>query len=454
MTRNWSPWLLVTNALLTLGFTAAVSSRLEAVELARRISLGVQAQGVTDETQKRLELRTKRGVEIMAVIPNSTAEAAGVKSGDVLLAFDDKRFAGLPQFMAQVGALRSGTEIEIRLNRDGKEQTMKVLPKPLDFESSPDFEIEYGSVSTSVGSLRTVLTLPKAGQDLPSIVLLSGLGNAFVEHPMADPTGMKAIAHELTKKGFAVLRVDKPGCGDSQGGPSSDADFNSVVDGYVAGVKQLKQHPRLAKNRIALFGMSMGGVQAPLVAAQEPVHAIGIFGAMSCDWQEFLKATTQRQMKIGGANAAQIEEALAGQTDGWKHLIEEGLSPDDIANEYPELADWTEQTFAEGKSFSGVSYKFFQQLGKANALDAWKKFNGPVLSLWGDQDVVTLEADHKLVADIANSKKPGTGEFQVLNGVDHNLRSASGAGTPAAPPPVSGVVIDAIANWLRSTQPK
>ncbi|MFY7876313.1 MAG: hypothetical protein ACOVQM_12760, partial [Pirellula sp.] len=72
MTRNWSPWLLATNALLTFGFTNAVNSKLEADELARRISLGVQAQGVTDEAQKRLELRTKRGVEIMAVIPNST----------------------------------------------------------------------------------------------------------------------------------------------------------------------------------------------------------------------------------------------------------------------------------------------------------------------------------------------------------------------------------------------
>jgi len=55
---------------------------------------------------------------------------------------------------------------------------------------------------------------------------------------------------------------------------------------------------------------------------------------------------------------------------------------------------------------------------------------------------------------IANSKKPGMGEFQVLNGVDHNLRSAFGAGTPTAPPPVSGVVVDAIANWLISTLPK
>ena len=159
-------------------------------------------------------------------------------------------------------------------------------------------------------------------------------------------------------------------------------------------------------------------------------------------------------MELGGADAAQIEEALAEQTQGWKLLIEDGLCPDDIADKYPDMTSWIEQTWVEGKSFSGVSYPFFQQLGKSNVLDSWKKFTGPVLSLWGDKDVVTLEADHKLVAELANAKRPGLGEFQVLHDVDHNLRDSAVAATPNGPPQVSKLVTDAITKWLRTTEPK
>lgn len=419
--------------------------------LARRIMLGTQVQPVSPETRQRLGLRNSRGVEVVSVIPNSTAAEAGLQQGDVILGVGGKDVANTPAFVDVVSTLRSGQEIELRFNRDGAAQTIKLNPKELARETSETLDIEYASVATDVGNLRTVLSLPKNKSSLPVVVLLSGLGNGMAEHPVADQLGMKGLAYALNQRGFAVLRVDKPGCGDSQGGPARDVDFNSVVSGYVAGVRAVKKHPRINPKQVFLFGASMGGVQAPLVAAAEPVQGIGIFGAMSCNWSEYIQSTTSRQMKMSGADAAQVEQQVKALADGWRYLSQENLTPDEIAEKHPELTDWIEQDWTDGKYFSGISYRFFQQLCQTDVVGAWQKFNGPVLALWGESDFVTSLEDHAFVAKIASDKHQGRGEVQSLAGVDHNMRKAASIEDAASKPsaePATDVVADAVAKWL------
>ncbi len=98
----------------------------------------------------------------------------------------------------------------------------------------------------------------------------------------------------------------------------------------------------------------MGGVQAPLVAKQEPVSGIAVFGAMSCNWPEYLQSTTRRQMLLSGAGVGQIEQEVVLQSAGWHYLGFEKMSPDDIAERHPELIGWVEQNWSDGKYFSGI----------------------------------------------------------------------------------------------------
>lgn len=419
--------------------------------LPRRISLGTQVQPVSEATQQKLKLKNTRGVEVISVMPDSTAAACGIQSGDVLLALGEQTITNVPTFVETVASIRVGKEVEIRLNRDGQEKKITAAPKGLPLETNPLFDIEYDSVSIETGRLRTVLTLPKNASNVPAVLLLSGLGNGPAEHPMADPIGMKTVAYSLAQNGFAVMRVDKPGCGDSEGGTSRDADFKSIVDGYIAGLKKLKQDSRINPKQTILFGFSMGGVQAPLVAATEPVAGIAIYGAMSCNWQEYLQSTTRRQLALSGAKYGDIEQAVAQQSAGWHYLIYEGKSPDDIATEHTELMDWVDKTWADRKNFSGIHYRFFQQLGKSNVASAWDKFDGKVLSLWGEHDVVTSKEDHELIAEIANKKNENKGSFIAIPGVDHNLRpfppqSNEKPGTQTAPP----ALVEAFVEWSKS----
>ena len=417
--------------LSVLAFVSIQSVSLGEDTLPRRVQIGTQVQPVSEDTRERLGLRNLRGVEVVSVLPDSTASETGVLKGDVILGVDGVNVASPTSFVETVTAIRAGKEIQIRLNREGNELSLKCNPKELPRESSPDLDIEYASVGSKSGRIRTVLSMPKDKTKLPTFVLLSGLGNGPAEHPTADPLGLKGIAYGLNRAGIAVLRVDKPGCGDSEGGPAKDADFESVVDGYVAAVRELKKNPRVDAAQVFLLGASMGGVQAPLVAKQEPVRGIAVFGAMSCNWPEYLQSTTRRQMLLSGAGVGQIEQEVVLQSAGWHYLCYEKMTPDDIAERHPELIGWVEQNWSDGKYFSGIHYKFFQQLCKTNVAEAWEAFDGPVLSIWGDGDIVTSAADHEFLASIANRKRQGKGEFKKLPGVEHNLRHVPG-GEPAA----------------------
>lgn len=426
-------------------------------ELARRVSLGTKVQPVSNEILEKQGLKSNRGVEIIEVVPGSNAEELKLQAGDVLQSIAGKEIEDVPKFVAHVGTLRAGKPIELKYFRDGRLVTQQATLKELAREKVDDLDIVYGSVTTNIGKLRTVLTMPKGGAKgsagAPAIMLLSGLGNAFVEHPNTDPTGMKSLAYGLARKGFVVLRVEKPGCGDSEGGPSRDVDFQSVVGGYIAALKQLKVHPRVDKESIWLFGASIGGVQAPVVAAAEPVKGIAVFGTMAPSWQEFLTDSTRRQLMNSPMTAAQIETEVAAQAAGWNYIIREKMVPDDLAVKHQDLMDWVDATWAEGLYFSGIHYKFFQQLGKAEIAQSLESFPGVVLSLWGENDIVTSSSGHQWIASVVNRKSPGKASYEALPNIDHNMRevgAASGSVPGAAADNVAPVVIDKLDSWIRS----
>ncbi len=258
---------------------------------------------------------------------------------------------------------------------------------------------------------------------------------------------MKAIATALTRNGFAVMRVDRPGCGDSEGGPARDADFDAVVAGYVAAAESLRQQPQVDAEQITLLGFSAGALEAPLVAAKVPVQNIAVFGCLTLNWQEYLQSTTRRQLRMAGASAGEIEQVVALQSAGWHYLIYEGLAPDDIASEHSELSEWVDENWVDGKYFSGIHYRFFQQLGKANIAAAWDQFSGRVLSMWGDQDIVTAKEEHEWIAEIANKKRAGQGTYLSIPGVDHNLRLPNEPVTPVSSLVAPQAVIDAFIKW-------
>ena len=78
-----------------------------------RVTLGV----VPDYTS----LEATGGVRITGTSPGSPAEAAGLKDGDVITAFGDKKIADLHDLSAALAAGKPGDTIKLKLRRDGQD---------------------------------------------------------------------------------------------------------------------------------------------------------------------------------------------------------------------------------------------------------------------------------------------------------------------------------------------
>ncbi len=99
----------------------------------QRAILGVRILSVNGKIAEEQGLKDVKGVSIQEVFPKSSASAAGLKEGDVIIKINGKETNSTPELQEQVAQFRPGDEISIGFIRNGKEYTKnKVLLKGLD----------------------------------------------------------------------------------------------------------------------------------------------------------------------------------------------------------------------------------------------------------------------------------------------------------------------------------
>jgi len=92
----------------------------------RRGWLGVKIQEVTPEIADSLGLGKARGALVSSVTPRGPAEKAGVKSGDVILKFNDHDIKEMRELPLLVAESEIGKKATLTLWRKGKEETVSV----------------------------------------------------------------------------------------------------------------------------------------------------------------------------------------------------------------------------------------------------------------------------------------------------------------------------------------
>jgi serine protease Do len=92
----------------------------------RRGWIGVRVQSVSEELAARLGLPSPSGALVAGVIARGPAEAAGIRSGDVILRFDGRVIAGRRTLPRVVADTEVGRPVEVVIWRDRKETTVRV----------------------------------------------------------------------------------------------------------------------------------------------------------------------------------------------------------------------------------------------------------------------------------------------------------------------------------------
>ncbi|HZF42098.1 MAG TPA: hypothetical protein VEZ48_01665 [Sphingomonadaceae bacterium] len=109
----------------------------------------------------------------------------------------------------------------------------------------------------------------------------------------------------------------------------------------------------------------------------------------------------------------------------------------------------------------GRSYVFNQDIAHLPLVAAWRDTRSNVLAMYGESDVVALHGeDHRLIADIVDFHRPGTGRFVDIPSTDHGMelvgnRSELRRRTIAAGEPPSGPfnvrVAEVLAEWIATS---
>ncbi len=105
--------------------------------------LGVRIQDVTQEIADVEKLDEPRGALVASVAENSPSAKAGIKAGDIILEFNGAKINQMKELPAIVAKTKVGSTVEVKIWRNKKELTKKVLLGRL--ETSEDFKISEKS---------------------------------------------------------------------------------------------------------------------------------------------------------------------------------------------------------------------------------------------------------------------------------------------------------------------
>jgi serine protease Do len=86
----------------------------------QRAFLGLQIRDVDAALVNEEELKVNNGVFVSDFLPNSAAESAGIKKGDVIIQIDQNKVKATPELMEIIGRKRPGDKITVTVNRKGQ----------------------------------------------------------------------------------------------------------------------------------------------------------------------------------------------------------------------------------------------------------------------------------------------------------------------------------------------
>ena len=425
-------------------------------ELTRRAALGVALEN------------TSEGPKVTLVTPQMTAALAGVEPGDIVLSLNGTVTKTNADLVAAAGLLRSGDRTVLTLKRGTVTKTViaKATPRPL--ESIPGADVRYGTVSFKEGRLRDILVTPKtAAPGAPVVYLIQGYGCGSVEGQPNHPYHL--LAKTLAEAGIGSYRIEKLGMGDSlTSTPCLKTDFALEMEGFEAAYQALIKDRGVNPDRIIILGHSMGGIQAPLIAAKGPApRGVMVYGTALRNWQDYMQELFAMQGFVSaGADPAEAEQAAKAFRPLMQRIFNEDVGLKTIANENPNheamlrsAFDWDGDNLILGRNLA-----YWRGVAAQDTVASWRDTKTPVLAIYGEADFAAIdERDHKRIVDVVNFYRPGTATYRFLPLTGHGfdvqasrdeVRAANQAGKPVTVAPYNPELTKMMASWISALPAK
>ena len=359
------------------------------------------------------------GAEVSRTVAGGPAERAGVKVGDRILRIGEVSLDS----EAALSALRfvgpADRPLTITLQRGTDRMSARITPVTAPRESHAGLSTEWGEIMGPKGlRLRTIVTAPVGTLRRTAVFVVGWLSCGSGEIPSTQPYSTDELIRDIVEhSGAVVLRVDKPGAGDSEG-VCAETDFTTELEGYRRAFTALRQHPRVDPQRLIVLGISNGGGFAPLVPGDAPVAAYVTVGAWSKTWFEHMVDLERRRLLFSGIAASKIDAAMAALSEFHATYLFDQLTPAEVLRRRPHLQGvW----YDDPESQYGRPAAYYHQLERLDLGAAWGRVRVPTLVVWGEYDWIMDRADQDQIVRLVNADGTAHASLLVVPRVDHGF---------------------------------
>jgi pimeloyl-ACP methyl ester carboxylesterase/predicted small lipoprotein YifL len=137
---------------------------------------------------------------------------------------------------------------------------------PVSGESAPagDFRSEDITVRNGERDVPATLVVPNGDGPFPLVVMHHGFAGSRQENG-----SFQTIAETMAEKGIASVRMDFPGCGDSEASFQDEYSLSNSISDSNACLEYALANAPIDGDRLGIFGYSMGGRMALELTAEE-----------------------------------------------------------------------------------------------------------------------------------------------------------------------------------------
>ena len=385
--------------------------------------------------------------------PESVLEKAGLAIGDRIVAVDGRPLTDATIFGTILRGLRAGDVIRIDARRGSEILAVDIRVPPMREETIEGLVVRYGEARSDRGyRVRTYTTRPATARGLlPVVVFIPWLSCDAVEAPFGPRTDGWAKMLNVVMRGVSAqfVRIEKPGVGDSEGPDCGAADLDHDLAAFRAGIRAALADPGVDPNRLFLFGGSIGGALAPVLAQEFSPRGIAAAGGFSRTWYEHILGFERRRLTLSGKPPAEVNAAMKSFAELYTLVLLEGQTPRQALAAKPEFGkvwyDAPEQQF-------GRPTRYYQQVQALDVEGAWARVQVPTLVLWGDYDWIMERDDQERIIAILSAHDPTLATYIVRHGMNHHFdvfRSARDAFAEENGKFDEGAA-QAIVEWLRA----
>ncbi len=280
---------------------------------------------------------------------------------------------------------------------------------------SPDFLYEDVVVQHGNVSLAGSLTRLKESQGkLPAVFFISGSGLQDRHgYSSGIDTGTHEILDAVTRAGFAVLRVDDRGAGDSKG-PTSGMSYDDLVEDARACLQFLFKHKDVDPTKVSLIGHSEGGVTAPILAAEEPrILAIALMASTGRPLADVMMDQNDAALENSGVTGEEKKKQLAQIRAIFDRIAtDEVIEPESVPKDLRQVLQML---------------PWLRSHARQDPSKNITKVTCPILILQGGKDFqVSPEKDAKPLVEALSAAGHPNYEMQLFPELDHLFKKAPG----------------------------